>query len=194
MVEPGDLTGSIAGDAISKALADINVDLPKGISVNLRAADLSDIQTNMQAEVSERIGQIGLPIDPNDPILKEIIQRHAAQISERLQRNVLGLKNDIWHMREVKQSFQPMEEDDPYPWRNFTSLNAGWYCGTGAIFVTLALFVRSDFPILVTKHIYETDIVRADTLEFSARYNGSYDEAKMFTPADAQDPWSNDPV
>ena len=68
-VEPGDLTGSLLGDALFSALTDINRALPDGQSVNIKATDMTDLRGAMLGEVTGRLGQIRMPVDPKERLI-----------------------------------------------------------------------------------------------------------------------------
>ena len=100
VVSPGNLVGSIADNALADGLADLNQYLPLELSANIKGLDFSDIKAELDIVVTARITEIGLPIDANDPIIKDAIQHAASEVSARLQRAGMGLTEFIWRSRD----------------------------------------------------------------------------------------------
>ena len=99
-VAPRNLVGSIADNALVAGLADLNQYLPEGISANIKGVDFSDIKAELDAAITARIAEIGLPVDENDPVIKAAIQHAAAQVSARLQQDGMGVTEFIWRSRD----------------------------------------------------------------------------------------------
>ncbi len=117
-LQPRNLAGSIADNALADGLADLNQYLPKELSVNIKGVDFSDIKAELDAAITTRITEIGLPVDQNDPILKAAIQRAATQVSARLQQAGMGLTEFIWRSQDdgkVRPEHQA-HDDQTFSW------------------------------------------------------------------------------
>ena len=117
-VFPGNLVGSIADNALAEGLADLNKYLPDELSVNIKGVDFSDITAELDAAITARITEIGLPVDENGPIIKAAIQRAATQVSARLQQAGMGLTEFIWRSRDdgrVRPEHQA-HDDQTFSW------------------------------------------------------------------------------
>lgn len=93
---PQRLLETILDKGLAAAVAQINQSLPESSSVNISSVDLSDIKSEFADAVAVRIGQIGLPLNPDDPVINAAIRGYTALISARLQQEGLGATHYIW--------------------------------------------------------------------------------------------------
>ena len=96
LVNPDDILQGILDEALAKAVLETNTNLPNDTSVDITAIDLNDIREEFATVVASRLASVGMPINPNDPIITGAIRRYSAQISSRLQQDVLGATQYIW--------------------------------------------------------------------------------------------------
>ena len=118
-LQPRNLAGSIADNALADGPADLNQDLPDEVSVNIKGVNFSDITAELDAAIAARITEIGLPVNQNDPILKAAIQRAATQVSARLQQAGMGLTKFIWRSQDdgkVRPEHQAYD-DQTFSWK-----------------------------------------------------------------------------
>ena len=109
-VVPDNLVASIADNALEQGLAEPNQYLPEGISANIKGVDFSAIKAELDARITARIAEIGLPVDQNDPVIKAAIQHAAAQVSARLQQDGMGVTEYIWRSADDTR-VRPLHQD-----------------------------------------------------------------------------------
>jgi Phage Mu protein F like protein len=141
-VTPTNLVGSIADNALVEGLADLNQYLPEGVSANIKGVDFSDIKAELDAKITARIAEIGLPVDENDPVIKAAIQSAAAQIPARLQQDGMGLTEFIWRSRDDRRvrALHQDHEDQIFSWSTPPEYGApgtafGCRCSAEPVFV-----------------------------------------------------------
>jgi hypothetical protein len=119
-VVPQRLLETILDKGLGAAVAQINQSLPDGSSVNISSVDLSDIKSGFADAIALRIGQIGLPVNPDDPVITAAIQRYTALISARLQQEGLGTTQYVWRSSDdaaVRATHQRYD-DQQFLWEN----------------------------------------------------------------------------
>lgn len=99
-VAPDRLLDSIIDDALSAAVARLNSYLPNGVSVDITSVDLTPIRDEIRDAAANRLAEIGVAVDQNDPIITSIIARYAEVLNGFLQTNALRVSEYIWHSRE----------------------------------------------------------------------------------------------
>ena len=68
---PGNLVESILDIAMAAAVHQINAHLPENQSVNIAGVDVADIHPDFAADVAQRLTGIGVPVNPNDPVIRD---------------------------------------------------------------------------------------------------------------------------
>lgn len=76
-VVPDRLLNGIIDDALAAAVGSLNRSLPSGVSVDISAVDLTSIRDQLRREVADRLTEIGMVVNPNDPVIRSIIARYA---------------------------------------------------------------------------------------------------------------------
>ena len=76
-VAPDRLLDSIIDDALAVAIGRLNQYLPSGVSIDFSAVDLTPIRDQLRGEVADRLTEIGVAVNPNDPVITSIIARYA---------------------------------------------------------------------------------------------------------------------
>jgi putative chitinase len=99
-VVPDRLLDSIIDDALVAAVSRLNQYLPRGVSVDISAVDLTPIRDQLRAEVAARLTETGVAVDPNDPIITAIIARYAEILNGFLQAEGLHVDRYIWRSRD----------------------------------------------------------------------------------------------
>jgi hypothetical protein len=66
-VVPDRLLDSIIDDALAAAVGRLNQHLPDGVSIDISAIDLAPIRDQLRSEVADRLTEIGVAVNPNDP-------------------------------------------------------------------------------------------------------------------------------
>jgi predicted chitinase len=95
-VVPDRLPDSIIDDALAAGVTRLNGFLPEGVSIDIASVDLSAMRDELRAAVADRLGKTGVPVNPNDPVIKAILARYAESLSGLFQRDALQLETYIW--------------------------------------------------------------------------------------------------
>ena len=95
-VEPERLLDSIIDDALATGLARLNAFLPTGVSIDITSVDLTPIRDELREVVSSRLGETGVPVNPNDPVITAILRRYAERLNGQFQQEALGLSSYVW--------------------------------------------------------------------------------------------------
>jgi hypothetical protein len=81
-VVPDRLLDSIIDDALVVAVGRLNQYLPSGVSIDISAVDLTPIRDQLRDEVAARLTEIGVAVNPSDPVISAIIARYAEILNE----------------------------------------------------------------------------------------------------------------
>lgn len=95
-VVPDRLLDSIIDDALAAAVGRLNQHLPEGVSIDISAIDLSPIRDQLRSEVADRLTEIGVAVNPNDPVITSIIARYAEILNGLFQTDALQVERHIW--------------------------------------------------------------------------------------------------
>ena len=119
-VVPQRLLETILDEGLTAAVSQINQSLPETTSVNISSVDLSDIKADFADAIAVRIGQIGLPLNPDDPVIDAAIRRYTALISARLQQEGLGATRYVWRSSDdaVVRATHQQYDDQQFSWEN----------------------------------------------------------------------------
>lgn len=99
-VVPERLLDSIIDDALAVAIGRLNQYLPSGVSIDISAVDLTPIRDQLRGEVADRLTEIGVAVNPNDPVITAIIARYAEILNGFLQTEALHVERYTWRSRE----------------------------------------------------------------------------------------------
>lgn len=99
-VVPDRLLDSIIDDALAAAVGRLNQYLQSGVSVDITAVDLTPIRDELRGEVADRLTEIGVAVNPNDPVITSIIARYAERLNGYFQTEALGVEEYIWRSRD----------------------------------------------------------------------------------------------
>ena len=102
-VEPDSLLDSIIDDALATAVGRLNQYLPGGVSIDISAIDLTRIRDQLRREVADRLTEIGVAVNPNEPVITSIIARYAEILNGFLQTDALHVERYIWRSRDVSR-------------------------------------------------------------------------------------------
>jgi predicted chitinase len=95
-VVPDRLLDSIVDDALAAAVGRLNRSLPSGVSIDISAVDLTPIRDQLQREAAARLTEIGVAVNPNDPVITSIIARYAEILNGYLQTEALQVERYTW--------------------------------------------------------------------------------------------------
>jgi putative chitinase len=95
-VVPERLLDSINDDALGAAVGRLNQHLPDGVSIDISAIDLTAIRDQLRTEVADRLTDIGVAVNPNDPIITSIIARYAEILNGYFQTEALQVERYTW--------------------------------------------------------------------------------------------------
>jgi predicted chitinase len=95
-VAPDRLLDSIIDDALAAAVGRLNQYLPDGVSIDISAIDLTPIRDQLRSEVADRLTEIGVAVNPNDPVITSIIARYAEILNGLFQTDALQVERYIW--------------------------------------------------------------------------------------------------
>ncbi|MDR0807781.1 MAG: hypothetical protein LBE86_01400 [Gemmobacter sp.] len=95
-VMPDRLLDSIIDVVLAAAVSRLNQYRPSGVSVDIGAVDLTPIRDQIRTEVAARLTEIGVAVNPNDPIITSIIARHAEILNGFPQTEGLHVEKYIW--------------------------------------------------------------------------------------------------
>lgn len=99
-VVPDRLLDSIIDDALAAAVDGLNRSLPDGVSVDISAVDLALIRDQLRREVADRLTEIGVVLNPNDPVITSIIARYAEILNGYFQTEALQIESYTWRSRD----------------------------------------------------------------------------------------------
>lgn len=112
-VVPDRLLDSIIDDALATAVGRLNQYLPDGVSIDISAIDLTPIGDQLRSEVANRLTDIGVAVNPDDPVITPIIARYAEILNGLFQTDALQVERYTWrssHDSRVRASH--VEYDD----------------------------------------------------------------------------------
>ena len=117
-VVPDRLLESILDDALGTAMQRLNQFLPENTSINIASVDTGDIKAEFAEAVASRIGEIGVPVNPDDPVISSAIRRYAEQLNARFQRAGLGVTEYIWRSSDDERvrSLHREYDDRRFSW------------------------------------------------------------------------------
>lgn len=95
-VVPDRLLASISDDALRLAVERLNAFLPDNASINISAVDTSDLEAELVESIASRLSEIGVPVNPNDPVIEAVLRRYAERLNGRFQQSGLGVTEYIW--------------------------------------------------------------------------------------------------
>lgn len=111
-VVPDRLLESILDDALGTAMQRLNQFLPENTSINIASVDTGDIEAEFAEAVASRISEIGVPVNPDDPVISSAIRRYAEQLNARFQRAGLGVTEYIWRSSDDAKVRAGHQEND----------------------------------------------------------------------------------
>lgn len=76
-VVPERLLASISDDALRLAVERLNAFLPDKASINTSSVDTSDLEAELVESIASRLSEIGVPVNPNDPVIGAALRRYA---------------------------------------------------------------------------------------------------------------------
>ena len=95
-VVPDRLLDSIIDDALGMAVGRLNSYLPSGVSFNITSVDLTPIRDELRGDVADRLTEIGVAVNPNDPVITSIIARYTERLNGFFQTEALQVEEFIW--------------------------------------------------------------------------------------------------
>ena len=99
-VVPERLLDSIIDDALAAAVGRLNRYLPSGASIDIGSVDLTPIRDQLRSEVAGRLTEIGVAVNPNDPVITAIIARYAEILNGFFQTDALQVETYTWRSRD----------------------------------------------------------------------------------------------
>ncbi|MDP3960110.1 MAG: phage minor head protein [Pseudorhodobacter sp.] len=99
-VVPDRLLDSIIDDALAEAVGRLNQYLQGNVSIDINAVDLTSIRDQLRSEVADRLTEIGVAVNPNDPVVTSIIARYAEVLNGFFQTEALHVDRYIWRSRD----------------------------------------------------------------------------------------------
>ena len=99
-VVPDRLLDSIIDDALGSGVARLNSFLPEGVSIDITSVDLTTIRDQLRTSVADRLGETGVPVNPNDPVINAVLARYAEMLNGLFQRDALQLETYIWRSQD----------------------------------------------------------------------------------------------
>lgn len=99
-VGPDRLLDCIIDDALAAAVSRLNQYLHDDVSIDISSVDLTPIRDKLRAEVAARLTEIGVAVNPNDPVITSIISRYAEILNGFFQTEGLHVESYIWRSRE----------------------------------------------------------------------------------------------
>lgn len=117
-VVPGRLLDSIIDDALAAAVARLNAHLPQGVSIDITAVDLTSVRDELRTDVSARLSETGVMVDPNDPVITAVLARYTERLNGYLQQEALGLTSYIWRSRDDDRvrALHAERDDQVFAW------------------------------------------------------------------------------
>ncbi len=99
-VVPDRLLDSIIDDALAAAVGSLNRSLPDGVSIDISAVDLAPIRDQLRREVADRLTEIGVEVNSNDPVITSIIARYAEILNGYFQTEAIQIESYTWRSRD----------------------------------------------------------------------------------------------
>jgi hypothetical protein len=99
-VVPERLLDSIIDDALAAAVGRLNQYLPSGVSIDISSVDLTPIRDQLRSEVADRLTEIGVAVNSNDPVITSIIARYAEVLNAFFQTEALRVLEYTWRSRD----------------------------------------------------------------------------------------------
>ncbi len=132
-VVPDRLLDSIIDDALVVAVGRLNQYLPSGVSIDISAVDLTPIRDQLRGEVAARLSEIGVAVNPSDPVISAIIARYAEILNGFFQTEGLQLESYVWRSRDDARvrSTHAEYDDQTFSWSDPPSgghPGQGWNC------------------------------------------------------------------
>jgi predicted chitinase len=132
-VVPDRLLDSIIDDALVVAVGRLNQYLPSGVSIDISAVDLTPIRDQIRGEVAARLTEIGVTVNPNDPVISAIIARYSEILNGIFQTEGLQLESYVWRSRDDARvrSTHAEYDDQTLSWSDPPSgghPGQGWNC------------------------------------------------------------------
>ncbi|PKP74493.1 MAG: hypothetical protein CVT84_08015 [Alphaproteobacteria bacterium HGW-Alphaproteobacteria-6] len=119
-VVPDRLLDSIIDDALAAGVNRLNGFLPEGVSIDITSVGLAAIRDQMRTTVAGRLGETGVPVNPNDPVTLATLARYAETLNGHFQRDALQLETYIWRSQDdARVRAAHAEHDDrTFAWSN----------------------------------------------------------------------------
>ncbi len=132
-VVPDRLLDSIIDDPLAVAVGRLNQYLPNGVSIDISVIDLTPIRDQFWCEVADRLTEIGVVVNPNDPIITSTIARYAEILDGFFQTDALQFEQYIWRSSDDSRVRAAHAEYDDriLPWSDPTEgghPGQGWNC------------------------------------------------------------------
>lgn len=99
-VVPDRLLDGIIDDALAAAVGGLNRFLSSGVSIDITAVDLTPIRDQLRRKVAGRLTEIGVLVNPNDPVITSIIARYAEMLNGYFQTQALQIETYTWRSRD----------------------------------------------------------------------------------------------
>jgi putative chitinase len=119
-VVPDRLLDSIIDDALAAGVALLNGFLPEDVSIDITSVDLTAIRDQMRTSVAGRLNEVGVPVNPNDPVINAILARYTEALNGHFQRDALQLETYIWRSQDDARVRPAHAENDDrvFAWAN----------------------------------------------------------------------------
>lgn len=119
-VVPDRLLDSIIDDALAAGVARLNGFLPEDLSIDITSVDLTAIRDQMRTSVAGRLNEVGVPVNPNDPVINAILARYTEALNGHFQRDALQLETYIWRSQDDARVRPAHAENDDrvFAWAN----------------------------------------------------------------------------
>jgi len=132
-VVPDRLLNSIIDDALAAAVGRLNQHLPDGVSIDISAIDLTPIRDQIRSEVADRLTEIGVAVNPNDPVITKVLARYAEILNGVLQTQGLNAEQYIWRSQDDSRvrSAHAAYDDHIFSWSDPPDgghPGQGWNC------------------------------------------------------------------
>lgn len=114
------LLDSIIDDALAAGVARLNGLLPEGVSIDITSVDLTAISDQLRSSVADRLNETGVPVNPNDPVIRAILARYAEALNGQFQRDALQLETYIWRSQDDARvrAAHADHDDRVFAWAN----------------------------------------------------------------------------
>lgn len=132
-VVPDRLLDSIIDDALAAAVGSLNRSLPDGVSVDISAVDLAPIRDQLRREVADRLTEIGVVVNPNDPVITSIIARYAEILNGYFQTKLFRSKGTLGEAATTQGFALPMRSMTTKSFRGQILQKAGIRVKGGAV-------------------------------------------------------------